>query len=88
VGTSVTPLEVLKKIVEDAIAAQKADVSVIRVKRGGIFLITDAAPYVEATKKMAPVGPMKKEVIDLFVNSVVAHYEILRDIARGCTIRP
>jgi len=88
VGVTSTPVEVLRKIVEDAIAAQKADISVIKVKRGGLFLITDAEPYVDATKKMAPVGPMKKEVIDLFVNSVVAHYEILKEIARGGTIRP
>jgi len=37
---------------------------------------------------MAPVGEMKKEVIDLHVASVVAHYEILNEIAVDKTIRP
>jgi len=82
------PPEVIAKIVEDAIAAQRADISVIRERRGGKFVIPDAAPYVEATKKMAPVGPMKKEVIDLFVASVVAHYDILNEIAVDKTVIP
>jgi hypothetical protein len=82
------PPEVIAKIAEDAIAAQKADISVIRERRGGRFVIPDAAPYVEATKKMAAVGPMKKEVIDLFVASVVAHYEILNEIAVDKTVVP
>ena len=81
-------LEVLRKIVEDAIAVQRADVSVIKEKRRGKFVISDAAPYVEAVKKMTPVGNMKKEVIDLHVASVVAHYEILNEIAVDKAIRP
>jgi len=81
-------LDILKKIVEDAIAAQRADINVIKIKRGGIFKVEDSAPYVEATKKMEPVGDMKKEVIDLFKNAIVAHFEILKEIARAGTIRP
>jgi len=87
-GTPSLPPEVIAKIAEDTIAAQKADISVIRERRGGKFVIPDAAPYVEATKKMAAVGPMKKEVIDLFVASVVAHYDILNEIAVDKTIIP
>jgi hypothetical protein len=82
------PPEVITKIAEDAIAVQKVDMSVISVKRGGKFTISDAAPYVEAVKKMAAIGPMKKEVIDLFVASVVAHYEILNEITVNKTIIP
>ena len=82
------PLEVLKKMVENAIAAQRADINVIKIKRGGIFKIEDSLPYVEAAKKMKPIGEMKKEVIDLFVTAVTAHYEILKEIARAGTIRP
>lgn len=82
------PPEVIEKMVNDAIAVQKADISVIQQKRGGKFVISDAAPYVDAVRKMAPVGNMNKAVIDLFVNSVVAHYEILNDIAVNKTIRP
>ncbi|RLE56113.1 MAG: DUF2193 domain-containing protein [Thermoprotei archaeon] len=82
------PPEVIKKMVEDAIAVQRADIGVIKEKRGTKFTIPDALPYVEAVRKMAPVGPMKKEVIDLHVNSVVAHYEILNEIAKDKTIRP
>lgn len=80
--------ELIEKIVEDLIAVQKADIDVIREKRGGKFKISDAAPYVEAVKKMEPVAGIKKEVIDLHVNSVVAHFEILKDIAKNETILP
>ena len=84
---SIAP-EVARKIVEDLVAVQKADISVIGEKRGGKFRISDAAPYVDAVKKMEPLAGMKKEVIDLHVNSVVAHFEILRDIAKNETILP
>ncbi len=82
------PPEVIEKMVNDAIAVQKADISVIKQKRGGKFVFPDAEPYVNVVKGMRPVGNMNKAVIDLFVNSVVAHYEILNDIAVNKTVRP
>ncbi|MGC8543847.1 MAG: DUF2193 family protein, partial [Vulcanisaeta sp.] len=82
------PPEVIEKMVNDAIAVQKADISVIKQKRGGKFVFPDAEPYVNIVKGMRPVGNMNKAVIDLFVNSVVAHYEILNDIAVNKTVRP
>ncbi len=85
--SSISP-EVAKKIVEDLVAAQKADIEVIREKRGTTFKVSDAAPYVEAVKKMKPLEGMKKEVIDLHVNSVIAHFEILKEIAKNETILP
>jgi len=78
--------EVYEKMVEDALAAQWADINVIKEKRGGSFVIEDAAPYVEAVKKMEAVGDQEPTVIALHKESVVAHYEILKGLTR--TIRP
>jgi len=78
--------EVFKKMVEDALAAQWADVKTIKEKRGGPFVIEDAAPYVDAVKKMEAVGEEEPTVIALHKESVIAHYEILKGLTK--TIRP
>ncbi len=80
--------EVLKKMVNDLLAVQKADIAVIKEKRGGVFKVADAKPYVDAVKKMEALEGMKKEVIDLHVKSVELHFEILNDICVDNTIRP
>ena len=43
-------------------------------------------PYVNAVNKMKPIEGQSKEVFDLHVNSVNAHYEILTGLTQ--TIRP
>ncbi len=78
--------EVIEKMVEEAIAAQWADVNVIKEKRGGEFVIDDVKPYVDVVNKMKAVGEQSKAVIRLHVDSVNAHYEILRSLTR--TVRP
>jgi hypothetical protein len=76
------------KMIEEAAGAADADLGVIGKKRGGSFVFTDAKPYVDAVNKMT-VGPgQSKEVIDLHVQSVNAHYDILTKIAVNGTIRP
>lgn len=81
-----TVSEVFEKMVNEALAAQWADIGVIKEKRGGPFVIEDALPYVEAVKKMEPAGEQSPEVIALHKDSVIAHYEILKGLTK--TVRP
>ncbi len=78
--------EVIEKMVEEAVAAQWADVNVIKEKRGKEFVIDDVKPYVDAANKMKAVGDQSKSVIRLHVDSINAHYEILRSLTK--TVRP
>ncbi len=63
-----------------------ADVNVIKEKRGKEFVIDDVKPYVDAVNQMKAVGNQSKAVIRLHVDSVNAHYEILRSLTK--TVRP
>lgn len=77
-----------KKMIEEAAGAADADLGVITKKRGGPFVFTDAKPYVDAVNKMTVGAGQSKEVIDLHVKSVNAHYDILTKISKNGTIRP
>jgi len=77
-----------KKMIDEAVAAAEADLGVIREKRGGPFVFTDAKPYVDAVNGMKPGAGQSKEVFDLHVQSVNAHYDIFNEIAVNNTIRP
>ncbi len=76
------------KMISEAAAAADADLGVIAKRRGGPFVFTDAKPYVDAVNAMRPGAGQSKEVFDLHVQSVNAHYEILTKIAVNGTIRP
>lgn len=76
------------KMINEASAAADADLEVIRQKRGGPFKFTDAKPYVDAVNGMKPGAGQSKEVFDLHIQSVNAHYDILTKIAVNGTIRP
>ncbi len=77
-----------QKMIAEASAAADADLAVIGKKRGGPFVFTDAKPYVDAVNAMKPAEGQSKEVFDLHVQSVNAHYDILNKIAVNNTIRP
>ena len=78
--------EVIEKMVEEAMSAQWADVNVIKEKRGKEFVIDDVKAYVDVVNKMKAIGEQSKAVIRLHVDSVNAHYEILRSLTK--TVRP
>ena len=67
-------------MVNQALAALNADVKNIKAKRGTQFKITDAKPYVDAVNGMKAVDNELPEVIALHVDSVNAHYEILKSL--------
>jgi hypothetical protein len=73
-------------MVGQALAALKADVTNIKAKRGTEFKITDAQPYVDAVNGMKAVENELPEVIALHVDSVNAHYDILKSLTK--TVRP
>jgi len=75
-----------EKMVNECVGAAKAVLDVIRAKRGGPFKITDGKPYVDAVNAMKPGPGQSKEVFDLHVESVNAHYNILTNLTD--TIRP
>lgn len=79
-------MSVYEKMVKEAIGATKSVYGVIKEKRGGIFKFTDCKPYVDAVNNMKPQNGQNKEVFDLHVQSVNAHYEILTGLTD--TIRP
>lgn len=78
--------EICTKIVEEAISVQRAEIEVIKNKRGGGFTIDDAWPYVEAVNKMRAISGQSSSVIDLYVDSVNAHFKAIKDLAK--TIPP
>ena len=77
---------IYEKMINEAVGAAKSVLGVIKEKRGGKFLLTDCKPYVDAANKMKPGAGQSKEVFDLHVQSVNAHYNILVGLTK--TIRP
>jgi hypothetical protein len=79
-------MSVYEKMVNEGVGATKAVFGVIKEKRGGTFKLADCKPYVDAVNQMKPGDGQLKEVIDLHVESVNAHYDILMGLTD--TIRP
>jgi len=75
-----------QKMVDEAVGATKSVFNVIKEKRGGTFTFDHCKPYVDAVNKMKPIEGQSKEVFDLHVKSVNAHYDILMGLTK--TIRP
>lgn len=75
--------KICTKIVEEAISAQRVEMEVIKNKRGGRFTIDDVLPYVEAVNRMRAVSGQSASVIDLFIDSINAHFIALKDLAKS-----
>ncbi|WP_292484282.1 DUF2193 family protein [Methanohalobium sp.] len=69
-----------EKSVKEAINVKNAITDIIMEKRGGEFKFTDCKPLVDQVNKMEAAEGQEKSVIDLHVNSVNAHYNILTDL--------
>jgi hypothetical protein len=69
--------ELYKKMVAEAMAAQRADVSVLKEKRGTAFKISDAKPYLDAVDGMTIANGQSAAVINLHKESVKAHFNVL-----------
>jgi len=79
-------MAIYKKMIDEAVNATLAVFNVNKEKRGGTFKIADGKPYVDAVNQMAPAEGQSKEVIDLHVQSVNAHFNTLLGLTD--TIRP
>jgi hypothetical protein len=69
--------EIYKKMVQEAMAAQRADVSVLKEKRGTTFKLSDAKPYLDAVEKMTVASGQSAAVINLHKASVRSHFNTL-----------
>lgn len=78
--------ELYEKMIDEAMAAQRADVETVKAKRGKKFVMKDARPYVDAVRGMTAIADQSPAVIDLHKNSVISHYEILNGLTE--TVRP
>jgi len=78
--------ELYDKMATEAVNAQNAVIKTINAKRGAAFKVADAKLYVDAVNQMKPMGEQSKEVFDLHIDSVNAHYEILMGLTE--TVRP
>lgn len=78
--------ELYKKMIDEAMSAQHADVEVLKVRRGKHFTLKDTRPYLTAVEKMT-VGPKQSaSVINLHKASVKTHFEVLSGLTRH--VRP
>ena len=75
-----------QKMIDEAMAAQRADVDTVKKKRGGPFVVADAKAYLAAVKKMKPAGEQSPAVFRLHTDSVKAHFEVLEQLTK--TVRP
>lgn len=77
---------VFENMVNQAMAAVKADITTIKQKRGTQFKLADAQAYVDAVNGMKPAEEQCKEVFDLHIQSVNAHFAILKGLTD--TVKP
>lgn len=78
--------ELYRKMISEAMMAQHADVETVKKNRGQKFAIEDTKAYLDVVNKMTVAENQSKAVIGLHVDSVNAHYTILKSLAK--TIRP
>ena len=78
--------EIYKKMVKEAISAQKADLNTIKKNRGKKFKVTDTKAYLDVVNKMTVANGQSSSVINLHVDSVNAHYKTLSGLTE--TVRP
>ncbi|HTX61346.1 MAG TPA: DUF2193 domain-containing protein, partial [Methanobacterium sp.] len=72
--------ELYKKMVKEAIMAQKADVSTVKKYRGQEFKIEHTKPYMDVANKMEAVEGQSQSVLDLHKNSINVHYNTLKGL--------
>ncbi|MGZ7160222.1 MAG: DUF2193 family protein, partial [Methanobacterium sp.] len=70
--------DIYDKMVNEAIMAQKADVSTVSKNRGKNFKIEHTKAYVDVANQMKAVEGQSEAVFRLHIDSVNAHYDILK----------
>jgi hypothetical protein len=72
--------DIYEKMVDEALAAQYAEVNVLKAKRGTKFTLSDAKPYVDAVEQMTVADGQSATVINLHKASVKKHFEVLSSL--------
>lgn len=78
--------ELYKKMINEAIMAQKADVNTIKKYRGQNFKIEHTKSYVDVANRMEAADGQSESVFNLHINSINTHYETLKNLTD--TVRP
>ncbi|MBN2733669.1 MAG: DUF2193 domain-containing protein [Methanomicrobiaceae archaeon] len=73
-------MTIYQKMIDEAMGAQRADVSILQKKRGTTFKVKDGKPYVDAVNKMKAGEGQSQSVFDLHVKSVNAHFDTLTSL--------
>ncbi len=69
--------ELYKKMVNEALAAQRADVDTVKKYRGHEFKMEHTKAYVDVANEMKAVDGQSEAVINLHVDSINTHYNTL-----------
>ena len=78
--------ELYEKMINEAIAAQKADVNTVKKYRGHEFKMEHTKAYVDVANKMEAIDGQSEAVINLHVDSINTHYNTLTSLTD--TVRP
>ncbi len=69
--------ELYEKMIDESMAAQRADVDTIYKKRYTDFKVRDAKPYADAVAGMKALPTQAESVINLHKDSVKTHFKVL-----------
>ncbi|HEX3014546.1 MAG TPA: DUF2193 domain-containing protein [Methanobacterium sp.] len=78
--------ELYEKMINEALAAQKADVNTVKKYRGHEFKMEHTKAYVDVANKMEAIDGQSEAVINLHVDSINTHYNTLTSLTD--TVRP
>ena len=78
--------ELYEKMVNEALAAQRADLNTVKKYRGHEFKMEHTKAYVDVANKMEAINGQSESVINLHVNSINTHYDTLKGLTD--TVRP
>jgi len=78
-------MNLIEKVVNDAIAAQNAAVQSIKIHRYEDFMLEHARAYVDVIRGFGCTGEQSKEAMALYQQSLLLHYDILTSLTDTIT---
>ncbi|MDI6723781.1 MAG: DUF2193 domain-containing protein [Methanobacterium sp.] len=78
--------DIYDKMVNEALAAQRADVNTVKKYRGQEFKMEHTKAYVDVANKMEAIDGQSEAVINLHVDSINNHFDILSSLTDS--VRP
>ena len=74
--------ELYRKMIDEAMMAQHADVNTVSKKRGQSFVIDDTKAYLDVVNKMKAIENQSKAVFRLHMDSVNTHFNVLKSLTK------